>query len=258
MKYIHLQTIDSTNNFALKNIENLDSDTVIFSDHQESGKGRNGRVWISPKVKKTKDHSINNLNLYCSILLKPNFNKEKKNINVLKNIAHYTAVVLCRTLEKYEIDSKIKWPNDILVDRKKIAGILCESVIKGNSFGIVVGCGVNLNMPKEFFKYIDQPATSLNLLIDKEVDRNKFLENFVEDFFSDYEKFAEQGFSFVYKEYRDKSLIFEDFFRERKVKINVFGETIEGFAKDIDIDGQLILIDNENIERIINVGDLFL
>lgn len=258
MKYIHFQTIDSTNNFVLKNIEDLDSDTVIFSDHQEAGKGRNGRVWISPKVKKEKDHSINNFNLYCSILLKPNFNKEKKNINVLKNIAHYTAVVLCRTLEKYEIDSKIKWPNDIFVNRKKIAGILCESVIKGNSFGIVVGCGVNLNMPKEFFKYIDQPATSLDLLIDKEVDRDRFLEYFIDEFFLDYEKFADKGFKYISTEYKKKSLIFEDFCRDKKFKVDIFGDIIEGLIKDIDNDGQLIIIDDYNVERIINVGDLFL
>lgn len=258
MKYIHFQTIDSTNNFALKNIENLDSDTVIFSDHQEAGKGRNGRVWISPKVKKTKDSSINNLNLYCSILLKPRFDKENKNINVLKNIAHYTAFVLCRTLKKYGVDSKIKWPNDILVDRKKIAGILCESVIKGNSLAIVVGCGVNLNMPKEFFKDIDQPATSLDLLIDKEIDRDRFLEYFIEEFFLDYENFADKGFKYISSEYKKKSLIFEDSFKEKKVNINIFGDIIEGFVKDIDNDGQLIIIDNENVERIINVGDLFL
>ena len=123
MNYIHFESIDSTNDYILKNIKYLKDKTVVFSDIQTKGKGRNNRIWYSPKYE-------NKYNLYVSILLLPDF--KEKNIKLLQNLPHYNAVILHRVFLEYGVRTKIKWPNDILFENKKIAGILCESVIIGD------------------------------------------------------------------------------------------------------------------------------
>jgi BirA family biotin operon repressor/biotin-[acetyl-CoA-carboxylase] ligase len=259
MKYIHLSKIDSTNNYALKNINNLESETIIFADEQKAGKGRNGRIWLSPKI------SFSKTNLYCSILLKPysknqvDDNGKKNEFKFLSNIAHYTAVILCRVFATYNIDAKIKWPNDILINKKKIAGILCESIIQGNNnIGVVVGCGVNLNMTSEVISKIDQPATSLNIILNKKINRDKFLENFVNYFFKDFDNFYKLGFPLIFDEYKQKSIIFSPAFdKQKKIIVKMFDKIVEGTAKDIDIEGRLILLDKNNNKIIVNIGDVF-
>jgi BirA family biotin operon repressor/biotin-[acetyl-CoA-carboxylase] ligase len=78
----------------------------------------------------------------------------------------------------------MKWPNDVMVDGKKIAGILSEAITQGLQVkGVVLGFGINLAMSQEILDRIDQPATSLNLLIDRLVDRDEFLEKVVAQFF---------------------------------------------------------------------------
>ncbi|MFC1485237.1 biotin--[acetyl-CoA-carboxylase] ligase [bacterium] len=239
MKFLHFTEVDSTNIYALKNINNLKDKTVVFADTQTAGKGRNNRRWISGFPN----------NLYMSVVLKPSYSLEEN--FPLFNITQYMAVVVCRLLALYQVDASIKWPNDILVNDKKIAGILSETCIQGNELqGMIVGLGVNLNMTNESLSKIDQRAVSLNILLGKSISRDEFLHKLLDLFFFNYNEFLEEGFSCIKDEYKKKAM-----FLNKHIKINAPSETFYGIAKDIDETGALILETNGR-ERLINVGDL--
>lgn len=237
-KKIEFNTIDSTNTWAVNNIEKLEDKTVILSEIQTDGQGRFNRKWISNIPK----------NIYCTIVLKP------KNYNTAPNITQYLSVIICKTLEKYNVIPKIKWPNDVQINNKKIAGILCKSITRGNNIkGLVLGFGINLNMSENNLKLIDQPATSLNIELQKEIDKNYFIDTLLKAFFNEYEKFLNNGFIYIKDEYEKR----QNFFN-RKVKIiNNMKEEI-CTAKKIDDKGNLIVIDHDKKEKSIITGDLFL
>ena len=158
MKLFFLDEVDSTNKYAKEHINEFEDKTLIYTDNQTNGRGRLERKWAYAG----KD------NIYASIVLKPS--SEMKEI--YSNITQYLCVVLAKTFEDYGVEPKIKWPNDIQIDGKKISGILAEGVIeKGILQGLVLGFGINLNTKKEFLENINQPATSLNVEIGEFVDR---------------------------------------------------------------------------------------
>ncbi|MBR1461128.1 biotin--[bacterium] len=175
MKVIKLEEIDSTNSYAKLNINTLEDKTVIHAIRQNSGRGRFDRKWID----------LGEGNLFFSIVIKPS----DEYINSLSNITQYACVILCEILEKYGVNPKIKWPNDVMIDgKRKISGILSETVIEGGSLkGLVVGIGINLNADIEDVNNIkDRVATSLNIEIGKTVNVDYFLDEFLNEFFKNY------------------------------------------------------------------------
>jgi BirA family transcriptional regulator, biotin operon repressor / biotin---[acetyl-CoA-carboxylase] ligase len=145
---IHFETIDSTNSYALRELKNLPNHSVIIADVQTKGRGQFDRLW----------HSAEKENLYFSLVLKPEIQPEK-----IPELALLTAEKIVSVLKKYIPAKKItiKLPNDILVEGKKICGILIETKIGKTVEGIIIGIGLNLNLPPEIAKKIDQPATGL-------------------------------------------------------------------------------------------------
>ncbi len=141
--------IDSTNKYALENIQNLTDYSVISAKHQTEGRGRKGRKWISTKGE----------NLYFSLLLK----SPKIELSEISGIPQLMGLAIYKALITSEVkDAWIKWPNDVYVNNKKICGILCESRFKGSGIdGLVVGVGVNVNTPLSSLKSIETPATSI-------------------------------------------------------------------------------------------------
>jgi BirA family transcriptional regulator, biotin operon repressor / biotin---[acetyl-CoA-carboxylase] ligase len=239
IRKIYLPEIESTNNYAVKNIEYIKDKTVIFADIQTKGKGRNGRHWFSERN-----------NLFASLVLKPKF--DLKDMYKLNALTHYTAVVLSRIFKKkYSIETKIKWPNDLQANGKKIAGILIETIIKGDFLqGIIIGIGVNLNLDEKSLKEINQPAISLNILLDREINRDEFLDFLLKEFFLQYNQLLKQGFLLIKEEYKLKSMVLG-----KSVKAVTTNKEYNGIAKEIDDKGQIIL-DCNNIEEIINIGDI--
>jgi len=192
---IYYAEIPSTNEYMLKNISDFSDKDVLMAEIQTAGKGQFNRKWISDKPD----------NIYISVVLKPDLSPE--NFYVLKNFSLFMAVMLCKVFETYNIDANIKEPNDVLIDGKKIAGILSQSSIRGNSFnGLVLGAGVNLNFENQDLEKIDQPATSLNLLLNSPINRDEFLANFLELFFKNYDDFVKIGFDFIKNDYFQKKL----------------------------------------------------
>lgn len=238
MNILKFDCIDSTNTYGVTHFDELHDKTAISASQQTKGKGRFNRVWISTKSE----------NVYLSLILKP----EKK--DYLPNLTQYLSVVTAKILETYGVTPEIKWPNDVLVNRKKICGILSEGVLEKNKLkGIVLGIGINLNMDRSTIDSIDRPATSLNLETNAGIDKDLFLHKLIEEFFKDYENVITHGFEYFKQDYLKyvKFLNKEIFIQQRDGS-----EKIQYTAKNIDDNGNLIVVDKTNKEKIIFSGDL--
>ena len=149
---IRLSVVDSTNIYTSKMLSQsgMNEWTTVVADHQTGGKGQRGRKW---------DSKIGD-NILCSTLLKPTHLKSEQHffISMVASIAAQS------TLLQYGLQSKIKWPNDVLVSKKKLAGILIENQIsKGYIESSIVGFGLNVNQ-LEFSSYPWEASSMINLL----------------------------------------------------------------------------------------------
>lgn len=162
MNVIHLGSVDSTNNYLRYLVEqdpNLETYTIVTADSQTQGKGQRGNKWDSEP----------GMNLHFSMLLRPDLLAAPKarlfDINVISALAVREA--LNDRISRSRVF--IKWPNDILVEDKKIAGILTENQFSGFALEYsIVGIGVNVNQT-DFHDY-PRPATSLAIESEGEVD----------------------------------------------------------------------------------------
>ena len=150
MKMIKLDAIDSTNSYLKKLLlkENINDFTVVVSKHQTNGRGRNGNLWANKP----------SLNLAFSVYKR--FNNFSVNEKFMLNIV--SSVSVYEVLKKYKLNNlTIKWPNDIMTENKKIAGILIENSVRGNKINhSVIGVGININQSQ----FLDLPnATSVFL-----------------------------------------------------------------------------------------------
>ena len=164
---LHYLTLDSTNNTAKELAEGgAREGTVIFSDYQTKGRGRFKRKWVSSKGK----------DLLFSVILRPS----KLKASHASMITQVTAMSIQKVLGRFGVSTKIKRPNDLLVDGKKICGILVESSTSSNMIDyVVVGVGLNINTPKkELFK----GAASMYEVLGKQTERGNLLQGLLEDF----------------------------------------------------------------------------
>ncbi len=177
---IKLDRIDSTSVWARKNLASLNDFDVISAAIQENGHGQFERKWYSTDK--------NGGNIYISLVLKPD------NIEHLNELTRFTALIVSEVLKKYGLKPDFKFPNDILINGKKISGILAESVFQGSEFkGVVLGMGINLNLDDSDVRKIDIPATSIFLETGKNIDKDKFLNELIEYFGKRYEEFLLNG-----------------------------------------------------------------
>lgn len=238
MELLFLDKVDSTNKFAKEHLAELRDKTIVYSALQTAGRGRMQRKW----------NSNSGDNIYASIVLKPS--KELK--EVYSNLTQYLSLVLAETIEDYNIYPQIKWPNDVRINGKKISGILAESVIVKNELkGIILGFGVNLNCKKEDLEMIDQPATSLNLETGMEINRENFLKMVIDKFCLRYNRFIEEGFLFIKEDYIRRAEFLND-----TVTVKVFDKDITGVVKEITDNGALKIIDKNNKEHVLLIGDI--
>ena len=150
--------LNSTNDFAKEKFEDLMPllPAVVVADYQSAGKGQFGKTWESEPGK----------NLLFSVILKPGFALSEGLFRV--NFILTTALV--KTLrDHYGLKAYIKWPNDIFVDNKKIAGILTENTITGDKLSTVIG-GIGMNVNQDFTSQKGFAATSMQDQLGKEVD----------------------------------------------------------------------------------------
>ncbi|MGH7767958.1 MAG: biotin--[acetyl-CoA-carboxylase] ligase [Candidatus Binatia bacterium] len=225
-KKIHyFSEIDSTNLFAFKRAQDGGEEgEVVVAESQTRGKGRLGRSWFSPPY----------LNLYLSVILRPKLPPASA-----PQITLMAAVALAETVHSFlDAPPSIKWPNDILVGGKKLAGILTESSCETDRLHfVIVGVGVNLNLPAELLPAeLQNQATSLVDLRGKPVDRNAFARQLIHDLDRCYGELEENGFPRIARRW-------EAFFdlRGHKVWVEMAGQRLSGIARGIDGGGALIL-----------------
>lgn len=238
MELLFFEEVDSTNKYAKENLDKLKDKTLIYTNFQSAGRGRFQRKWISNFGD----------NIYASMILKPS-NELKENYS---NLTQYLSLILVEVFEEYNIYPKIKWPNDVRISGKKISGILAESVIEKNELkGLILGFGVNLNCIEKDLEKIDQPATSLNLETGMEIDRNFFLKKVIDKFCLKYNNFIEEGFLLIREDYLRRAE-----FLNSTVTVKVFDNEISGIAKDITETGALKIVDKNNKEHVLLIGDI--
>lgn len=239
VKVIQLEEVDSTNSYGKKHIDEFEDKIAIITKKQTSGRGRLNRSWVD----------LGEENLFLSIILKPSetFNE------IYPNLTQYLSVTLCKVIESYGIQTQIKWPNDVLIDGKKIAGILSETVMQGQKLkGIVLGVGVNLNSNHEKINAIpNKIATSLNIETQKAIDLKEFLNKLLTEFFEHYDEFLQSGFLQIKDDYIKRNC-----FLGKELKVQVFNHIESGLAKAVNDLGELILEDNNKREIVLTIGDI--
>lgn len=182
-KLYYVDTTGSTNTDAKRYAEEGDPHgTTVVADMQTAGKGRRGRKWQSPS----------GINTYFTILLKPDFAPDKASMLTL-----VMALSVAEAIEEVtELKAEIKWPNDIVVNKKKVVGMLTEMSTTPEMDEIqyvVVGVGVNVNMVsiEEFPDEIRETATSLRIESGKQINRAVLVEHILERFEQNYEQFEQ-------------------------------------------------------------------
>lgn len=240
MNLITLDEVNSTNLYAKQNLANLEDRTIIIANNQTSGRGRFDRAWVN----------LGEDNLFLSFVLKPSDTFK----DVYANLTQYLSIILLNILEEYGLSPSIKWPNDVLIDGKKIAGILSETVMQGDRFsGLVLGIGVNLNAEKSDLSLVkDKKITALNIELEREhIDKKLFYEKLISEFFKNYDNFLEHGFILIKDKYISKCN-----FLGKEISVQVFNEKKSGIAKYINDSGELVLQNHRKEEFILTMGDI--
>jgi len=215
--------LDSTNSTAKELARaGAEEGTIVIARTQNQGRGRFDRIWQSPEG-----------GIYLSFILRPRISAEKTSL-----LPFVAALALTKTIESYGLHATIKWPNDVRVNGKKIAGILLESEIIGQAINyVVVGIGMNLNIDITHFSMDIQPrSTSMIHELGNPVDYHEFLRKFFIQFGSFYKLFIEQQYDRIIDEWKTHTDTLG-----KTIRVQTSTETIQGIASDIDLSGFLLL-----------------
>jgi len=239
----YFKELDSTNMKAKNLAEGgAREGTVVIAESQTAGRGRRGREWFS---------SSSGNGIYATLILRPAMSPIGA-----PRITLMTAVAVAEALlSLVELDVKIKWPNDILIKGRKLAGILTEITTEMDAVNyILVGLGLNVNTPSESFpKEIREKATSIFIETGAQFSRTRLIRTCLEQFEKYYEMFKENEFSSIIHRWKQLSDIVG-----KNISVGVIGQEHMGEVVDIDDDGVLILKDDQGrIQRIIS-GDVTL
>ncbi|MEW8972975.1 MAG: biotin--[acetyl-CoA-carboxylase] ligase [Tissierellaceae bacterium] len=227
-------TLESTNDKAKEIAAYSEEGTVILAREQTKGKGRLGRVWSS-----TKDKDI-----LMSIILKPEIQ-----IKDIPQITLVGATAMNMALRDIGIDSQIKWPNDIVIENKKVSGILTEMSSNSRDINyVIMGIGINVNQDiQDVPEELQYKSTSLKIVKNSVIDRRELLNNILERFRTLYMSFRSNGdMEKVINIYRENSIVIgkEILVIKGKDKIR------KGVAIDINHRGELLVEFSEGLEEI--------
>lgn len=237
---VYLESTDSTNRYAEELAgQGAAEGCVVIAERQSAGRGRLGRRWESPP----------GVNLYLSALLRPTILPwDAPQLTFLSAVAVARAVA-----EASGLEPEVKWPNDVLLGGRKVAGLLNE--MRAETEGIhhvVLGIGVNLNMTADQFPAaLRYPATSLRLEIGRPVRRADFARSLLRHLDTLYEQYLEEGFAPL-------RAAWEGFCRlvGRRVEVDCQERLLRGIVEGIDVDGALLLrLENGGRERVL-AGDV--
>ncbi len=240
-KAYYFDSIDSTQNQALKMADGSENNgAIIIAAKQTGGKGRGGRKWVSPKG-----------GIWFSIILQPNFDIS---ITTLFPIA--SALALSKALEKtFKMTPELKWPNDITVKGKKLAGILVDASLESNRIeNLVLGIGINFDVDvKQIEKMLKGTPNFYGVASLSEQKKNvkpvQLIQTFLLELEKIYNMLSSKQTKKIISEWAKRSSTIG-----KKVELNTKEGKIKGKAVKIDEDGALVL-DNDNNDRVI-AGDI--
>jgi len=241
-RLVCLRETESTNQVAFRMAEDgAPEGSVVIADAQSAGKGRLGRVWLSPA----------GVNLYCSIVLRPPISPV-----AACQLTFLSVVAVARAIESCtELVPQIKWPNDILVSGKKVAGLLNEMNAETEKVNFVVlGIGVNLNMRhSQLGEGVRHPATSLLEEGGVPVDRTAFTRALLRELDALYERFLLEGEGPVRAEWLERSAI-----RGRRVRVSYGSRDFCGEVRGVDPFGALLVETPDGVLETVLSGDVTL
>lgn len=229
------KSVSSTQDAAKKLVEQgAGEGTVVLAETQVKGKGRLGKFFFSPP----------GVGIWISIILYPGFSASSRiSVGLTAALAAANAVRKVTGLRAF-----VKWPNDVLVRSKKVAGILVETVEKA----IILGAGINVNLDEEQFPVdLRDRATSISRELGKEISRISLIKEFLSQFEHYYIILREEGFSSVIEDLRALSAVIG-----RQVVVSFNGKKFEGQAVDMDTDGALIIRLDSGVEKRIVAGNI--
>jgi BirA family biotin operon repressor/biotin-[acetyl-CoA-carboxylase] ligase len=220
-----LLDVDSTNNYlrALA-LQGASAGSVCLAERQHGGRGRRGRAWVSPFA----------ANLYFSLLW-----RISAGAMALGGLSLVTGIAVIRSLRCFGVETAgLKWPNDIVVNDAKLAGILID--IAGESTGpcaVIIGVGVNACMPQDAAADIDQPWTDLDTLTGRNgVSRNRLAACLLDNLLPAIAQFETQGLQPFMEEWQRYDIV-----QGRPVDLHLPNEVISGMACGIDAGGALLV-----------------
>ena len=232
---VYFKTVSSTNVYARKLVEDgVDEGTVVVADVQMNGRGRKKRTWFSPEG-----------GLWFSVILSPNIPPQH---GMMLTMAASVSVVQ-GIQEVTGLTSEIKWPNDVLINGRKVCGVLTELDAEMNRINYsIVGVGVNVNNKLDEGLY--GRATTVSEEFGSQVSRVKLLQSILKNFDENYGKLIDGDYDFIRKIWVSFSNIIN-----RKIQVKDDNKTIQGVVTGVDEDGCLILKTNEGVSRIFS-GDV--
>jgi len=234
---IHFDTIDSTNNKAKELASKGAQDgTIVISEIQESGSGRFKRAWSSPKG-----------GIWFSMILRPNIVPTE-----CTKITQITAAAIHKSLTSFGIPLEIKWPNDIILNNKKLCGILTELKCDLETVDyLVVGIGLNVNI-ESFHDEITSIATSLKIEFKKDFNRTEIISSFLNTFENLYNEFVKSGdISETISICREHSNLFG-----KKAKLITCNNEESVTCLRLSDEGNLIVLDSQGDEKAVLSGEI--
>lgn len=224
-KIMYFDSLESTNTTA-KDLADKGQEhgTVIVGEEQSAGKGRLGRSWVSPKYK----------GIWMSFILRPEINPM-----LIAKITQVGAAAVVKAGEEMNLDLKVKWPNDIILNDKKICGILTEMSSELNQINyVILGIGINANLDLEDFdEELVEKASSIKMELGEAVDRKELVGKIINNFEKLYDSFMADGRGLdSISICREKSILIG-----REVRVIKGGKSTEAKVLDLNDDGELVV-----------------
>ena len=243
-KIVFFDETDSTNNRAKKAAEEgEESGTLFITECQTGGRGRRGRNWVSPPGS----------GIWMTLLLRPQINPA--NASMLTIVAAMAVTMAIRRAVAEtgaDVECHIKWPNDVVINKKKVCGILTEMSAELDCIHyVVIGIGINVNTT-EFADEIKETASSLFVETGKNIKRSRIVALFAEEFTKYYQKFLNTGdLSGLVQDYNEMLIN-----AGRQVRICDAKEEFTGVAAGIDSHGELLVTKEDGTQAVISAGEV--
>ncbi|GBD12798.1 Bifunctional ligase/repressor BirA [bacterium HR24] len=236
-RLVYYSSVGSTQDIARREAEaGAPEGTLVLADEQTAGRGRLGRSWASPPGQ----------NLYLTLVLRPP-------LEVLKRLTIVAPLAVARAVaDTTGIQAGIKWPNDVWIGRRKLAGVLLESEVQGGQVRYcLLGIGINVNMDVEAIPDLAEIATSLRRELGREVPREDVLASLLHHLEALYEE--ARGGGPVLEEWRARLITLG-----QEVTVRFGDQVEEGLAEDVDEEGRLLLRRRDGSRIAIEAGDVTL